>query len=401
MNAQDPKGPTRRNMLRLAGAAAMTAAVPAAAATGKRVFAYVGTYTDRGKGIHLLSVDGGSGALTPMRHFAGIANPSSLVIAPNGRFLYAVNEVAEFEGQKTGAVSAFAIDRATGDLRAVNAVSSGGAEPAHIGIDPQGRYVFAANYGGGSVAVLPIKPDGSLAAASDVQKITGPLGPRKAPGAPPGSFADSGHDAPHAHMAALDPTGNFLLVSDLGTDRIYVYRFDRATGKLTPNEPAFVQAMPGAGPRHFAFRSNGRTAYSLNEESSTIDVMEYDGTRGVFTIRQTLSSLPNGFEGTSYPSEIAIAPGGRYVYAANRLHDSIGIFAVGLDGRLKPRGHEWTRGSYPRHFAADPSGRFFYVLHSRSDNVTIFRIEGGGARLAFTGRYVGIGNPSQIAFLAV
>jgi 6-phosphogluconolactonase (cycloisomerase 2 family) len=371
------------------------------AAPAKRVFAYVGTYSNRGKGIHLLSVDLKTGALTPLRDFAGVANPSSLVISPDGRFLYAVNEVAEFEGQKTGAVSAFAIDRATGDLRALNAVSSGGAEPAHIGIDPQGRHVFAANYGGGSVAVLPVKPDGTLGAPTDIQKIAGPLGPTKAKDAPPGSFADSGHDAPHAHMAALDPTGKFLLVSDLGTDRIYVYRFDRTAGKLTPNDPAFVQAAPGAGPRHFAFRSNGRMAYSLNEEASTIDVMDYDGARGAFAIRQTLSSLPKGFAGTNYPSEIGIAPGGRYVYAANRLHDSIGIFAIGLDGRLKPAGDEWTRGSYPRHFATDPSGKFLYVLHSRSDNVTIFRIEGGGARLAFTGLYAGIGNPSQIAFLLV
>ena len=189
------------------------------------------------------------------------------------------------------------MDRASGDLRIINAVSSQGAGPAHLSVDPSGRYVFAANYGGGSSVVLPIRPDGSLGEATDVQAISGPLGPQPARDAPPGSFAISGHDAPHAHMAQTDPAGRFLLVSDLGTDRIYSYALDTRTGTLMPAAQPFVQASPGAGPRHFHFHPNGRWLYSLNEEASTLDVMTYNPGDGALTIQQSVSTLPAGYEG--------------------------------------------------------------------------------------------------------
>jgi 6-phosphogluconolactonase (cycloisomerase 2 family) len=385
------------------GAAALAAgAAPVQAQAGPQIVAYVGAYTDRGKGIHMFYVDPADGTLVPWKVLDGLPSPSSLAFDPSKKYLYAVNEIANFGGAQSGSVTAIAVDPASGDLRIINVVSSQGAGPAHLSVDPSGRFVFAANYGGGSVAVLPIRPDGSLGEATDVQAISGPLGPQPAQDAPPGSFAISGHDAPHAHMAQTDPAGRYLFVSDLGTDRIYSYRFDNRTGKLTPNSPPFVQATPGAGPRHFDFHPNGRWVYSLNEEASTVDVMAYNAGEGSLTIRQTLSSLPEGYEGTNFPSEIHVAEDGRFVYAANRLHDTIAIFSVNAaTGLLTALGHVWTRGSYPRHFAIEPTGSFLYVLHSRSDNVTAFSVDRVAGLLEFTGKFTGVGNPSKIVFLAL
>jgi 6-phosphogluconolactonase (cycloisomerase 2 family) len=415
---------TRRTAMLGAAGAAATAATPAAAAAAPageavaqargapRIIAYVGTYTDKGKGIHLFSVNTETGKLTPIKEVSGVANPSALAFDPAKKYLFAANEIANFENQPTGAVSAFAIDRATGDLRALNSVSSGGKSPAFLSVEPGGKFVLVANYDSttnatnttstASVAVLPIGADGRLGAATDVQMLPSqPLGPHHGTGAPTGSFADSGHDAPHAHQAITDPTGRFVLVSDLGTDRIYVYRFDKTAGKLAPNDPAFYQAAPGTGPRHLSFHPNGRFAYSLHEESSTMDFLTWDGERGRFEKKQTLSTLPHGYEGTNYPSEIEVSDDGRHVYAANRLHDTIASFAIGRDGMLTYLREAWTRGSYPRNFATEPTKKFVYVLHSRSDNVTIFKIDRATGTLSFTDQYVGVGNPSQIVFLTL
>jgi 6-phosphogluconolactonase (cycloisomerase 2 family) len=364
--------------------------------------AYVGAYTDRGKGIHMFHVDPADGTLTPWKILDGLPNPSSLAFDPTGRHLYAVNEISNFggAGSGSGSVTALAVDRATGDLQIINVVSSQGAGPAHLSVDPSGRFVFAANYGGGSAAVLPIRPDGSLGDATDVQAISGPLGPQPARDAPPGSFAISGHDAPHAHQAQTDPAGRFLLVSDLGTDRIYVYAFDGRAGKLTPAAQPFAQASPGAGPRHFDFHPNGRWLYSLNEEASTLDFMAYNPGDGALAIQQSVSTLPTGYEGTNYPSEIHVSEDGRVVYAANRLHDTVAVFSIdGATGLVAVRGHVWTRGSYPRHLAVEPTGSFMYVLHSRSDNITSFAVDRGTGALEFTGKFTGVGNPSKIVFL--
>ena len=362
--------------------------------------AYVGAYTDRGKGIHLFRVDPADGGLVPWKVVDGPPNPSALAFAPSRKVLYAVNERSGFGGGPAGSVAALAVDPASGDLRPLNTVSSGGAGPTHLSVDPAGRFVYVANYGAGSTAVLPVRPDGSLDEPSDVRPIVGPLGPQPARDAPPGSYAVSGHDAPHAHMAQIDPGGRFLLVCDLGTDRIYAYAVDHRRGTLTPAAQPFVQASPGAGPRHLVFHPGGGWLYSLNEESSTLDVVRYAPESAALTIRQSVSTLPAGFAGTNYPSEIAISADGRTVYAANRLHDTIALFAVDAPGdRVTPRGHVWTRGSYPRHMAIEPSGRFMYVLHSRSDNITTFAVAPETGDLSFTGKYTPVGNPSQIAFL--
>jgi 6-phosphogluconolactonase (cycloisomerase 2 family) len=364
--------------------------------------AYVGAYTDRGRGIHLFHVDPGGGELVRWKVVEGLASPSALAFGPGKRHLYAANATATIGGTRSGSVSALAVDQATGDLEAINTVSTRGAGPTHLSVHPSGRFVFVANYEGGSVAVLPRAADGSLGDATDVQAISGPLGPQPARDAPPGSFAISGHDAPHAHQALIDPAGRFLLVCDLGTDRIYVYDVDQGAGTLTAAAQPYVQASPGAGPRHVGFHPNGRWLYALNEESSTLDLMDYDAGTGALAIRQSLSTLPDGYEGTNYPSEILVSDDGRFVYAANRLHDTIAVFVVDSGtGTVALREHVWTRGSYPRHFAIEPSGSFLYVLHSQSDNITRFRVDQPSGGLEFTGGFTAVGNPSEVVFLSL
>lgn len=388
---------SRRGLLKTA---AMLPALGAAQGGG-RIVAYVGGSKRQDNGIHLFHFNPADGSLTPWKVFKEVPGPGWLAFHPNKKFLYAISS-ARFEGKRVGSVAAMAVDSATGDLKLINVKSSGGSGPAHLGLDPQGRFAFTANYGDGTTGVLPINSDGSLGDPVDVKKIEGPLGPQPAKNAPPGSFALSGHDAPHAHQARTDPSGRFLLVSDLGTDRVYVYRIDPKTGVLTPNTQPFVQAAPGDGPRNIDFAPNGRFVYSLNEEGSTVDMMTWNGETGALAIQQTLSTLPPGYAGTNYPSTIMVSRDGRFLYTANRLFDSIAIFSLDpKTGRMTAKGHELTRGSYPRYFGFDPSGKYMYVLHSQSDNITVFRVDTKSGRLTFTGKFYGVGSPSMIEFLTL
>ena len=377
---------------------------------GGTTLAYVGTYTPNGKGIHRFRVDPASGALTDQKIFdttgdPSTRNPSWIAFDPSRKFLYAANEIANFNGTTTGSVSAYSVNGANGDLTLLNTVTSGGAGPAHLSVDPLGKFVFVANYGGGNVAVLPIQANGSLGNPTDVKADNSacspacPVGPIHAAKAPPGSFAISGHDAPHAHMIQADPAGNFVIVNDLGLDLTQVWKLDRANGKLT--NPKNVASSPGAGPRHFAFHPNGRFFYSLNEEASTLAFMTYDAATGTLTPVQEISTLPAAFVGTNFTSEVAVSRNGRFVYAANRLHDTIAVFAIGPSGRATLLGEEATRGDYPRSFGIEPSGRFMYVCNHRGDAVTTFRLDGGGSELRFTGQYTAIGSPAVITFLRV
>jgi 6-phosphogluconolactonase len=367
--------------------------------------AYVGTYTPNGQGIHRFKVDPTSGALTQEKVFPSSVNPAWIAFGPGKRFLYSANEVANFNGTTTGSVSAYAVNRANGDLTLLNTVTSGGAGPAHLSVDPLGKFVFVANYGGGNVAVLPILANGSLGGPTDVKADNSacspacPVGPTHAANAPPGSFAISGHDAPHAHMIEADPAGNYVIVNDLGLDLTQVWKLDRANGKLT--DPKNVASSPGAGPRHFAFHPNGRWFYSLNEEASTLAFMIYDAATGTLTPVQEISTLPAAFVGTNFTSEVAVSRNGRFVYAANRLHDTIAVFAIGPNGRVRLLGEEWTRGDYPRSFGIEPTGRFMYVCNHRGDSVVTLRIDGGGGDLRFTGQYTAVGSPAVITFLRI
>jgi len=225
------------------------------------------------------------------------------------------------------------INRADGRLKLLNTVRSGGAGPTFLSVHPSGRFLLVANYFGGSVAVLPILPDGSLGTATDIKTDSGKLGPTKATNAPHGSSAISGHDRTHAHMIQADASGRFVLHVDLGLDQIFIWKFDAQKGVLTSNDPAAISLPPGDGPRHFHFHPNGRWLYSIQEEGSNIVLFDYDAAHGRLTARQTISSLPPGFAGSNFCSEILVSADGRFVHAGNRLHDSIGISPWGKTAR--------------------------------------------------------------------
>jgi 6-phosphogluconolactonase len=406
-----PTDRSRRSFLQASAALAGTASLAAAQPKEDTpLFAYVGTFSSplkdvlptqvdlppgNGRGIHCFRVNRTTGALTP----AGITelgtSPSSLAINAAGTRLYSANETDRVGPEKHGTVSAFAINKADGKLELLNTVPSGGAGPTYVSIHPNGKFALVANYFGGSIAVFPILADGKLGEASDVKVDAGKIGPTKATNAPPGSFAFSGHDRTHAHQIQADPTGRFVLHVDLGLDTIFVWKFDAAKGTLAPHSS--VALPPGDGPRHFHFHPNGRWLYSIQEEGSTVVLFDY--TDGQLTARQTLSTLPPGFAGSNFCSEILVSADGKFVYVGNRLHDSIGIFAVGSNGTLKYVGEEWTRGNYPRSFEFDPSRSFLYCCNQRADDVTVFRVDRATGGLAFTGHYTPVGNPSCVVFL--
>jgi 6-phosphogluconolactonase len=376
--------------------------------------AYVGTFSSplrdtlptqvdlppgNGRGIHIFRGDRASGALTPAGVVEMDTSPSCLAINASRTRLYSANETDRAGDDKQGSISAFAINRTDGKLALLNTVRSGGAGPTYVSVHPGGRHLLVANYFSGSVAVLPILAGGELGNVSDLKADAGEIGPTRAPHAPPGSFAFSGHDRTHAHMIQADPSGRFVLHVDLGLDKIFVWRFDDQHGALIANDPASVSLPPGDGPRHFHFHPNGRWLYSIQEEGSTVVLFDYDSAAGRLSARQTISTLPPGFAGSNFTSEILVSADGRYVYAGNRLHDSIAIFSVGSDGRLTFAGEEWTRGNYPRSFAFDPTGQFLYCCNQRADAVTVFRVNRATGALSFTGQYVPVGNPSMIVVL--
>jgi len=408
-----PPDDSRRSFL-AASAAAPLAALAREQPAEAPLFAYVGTFSSplrdvlptqvdlppgNGRGIHVFRVNRTTGALTPAGVHEMGTSPSHLAINAAGTRMYSANETDRQGDQREGTVTAFTIDRADGKLTPLNTVRSGGAGPTYVSIHPSGRFLFVANYFGGSVAVLPVLADGRLGAASDVKVDDGKVGPTRATNAPPGSFAFSGHDRTHAHQILADPAGRFVLHVDLGLDKIYVWKFDADKGVLTANDPTGVALPPGDGPRHVHFHPNGRWLYSVQEEGSTVVLFDYDTMAGRLAARQTISTLPAGFAGSNFCSEILVSAEGRFVYVGNRLHDSIGIFAVGPTGTLTHAGDEWTRGNYPRSFAFDPTGRFLYCCNQRGDNVAVFRVDRATGGLAFTGHYTPVGNPSCVVFL--
>jgi 6-phosphogluconolactonase len=411
---------SRRSFLKTSSAFAGTALLTngwlraQSGADVKPLVAYVGTFSSplrdvlptqvdlppgNGRGIHLFQVNRATGAMTPAGIHEMETSPSCLALNASGTRLYSANETDRLGENKEGTVSAFAINRADGKLKVLNTVRCGGAGPTFVNVHSSGKFLLVANYFGGSVAVLPILDGGRLGDATDIKNDTGKIGPTKATDAPPGSFAFSGHDRTHAHMIQADPAGRFVLHADLGLDKIFVWKFDEQKGVLTPNEPPAVSLPPGDGPRHFHFHPSGRWLYSLQEEGSTIVLFDYDAAQGRLASRQTISTLPPGFAGSNFCSEILVSADGRFVYAGNRLHDSIGIFSVGSDGALTYVGEEWTRGNYPRSFNFDPTGQFFYCCNQRGDNIAVFRVDRKTGGLNFTAHYVPVGNPSIIVFL--
>ncbi len=415
----NPTESSRRTFIQASAALAGTSPLMATLAQADNdtppghLFAYVGTFSSplrdvlptqvdlppgNGRGIHIFQVNRSTGALRPAGIHALGTSPSCLALNAAGTRLYSANETDRVGDEKHGTVSAFAINPANGKLEPLNSVRSGGAGPTFVSIHPEGKFLLVANYFGGSIAVLPILEDGRLGTATDIKNDSGTLGPTKATNAPPGSFAFSGHDRTHAHMIQTDPTGRFVLHVDLGLDKIFIWKFDGVKGTLTPAETPSVSLPPGDGPRHFHFHPNGRWMYSIQEEGSNVVLFDYESKTGTLTARQTISTLPAGFGGSNFCSGILVSADGKFVYAGNRLHDSIGIFSVGTDGTLTYLGEEWTRGNYPRSFNVDPSGQFLYSCNQRGDNIATFRVDRATGKLNFTGHYTPVGNPSIIIF---
>jgi 6-phosphogluconolactonase len=368
-------------------------ATAAPAPQENKFFAYVGTYTENGstsKGIYVYRFDAVSSKLTPIGLAAENTNPSFLAIHPNHHFLYAVNETGNYNGQKSGAVTAFSIDPATGKLTQLNQVASGGADPCYITVDETGKYVLVANYTGGSIAVFPVQADGRLGEASAfIQHAGHGANPKR-------------QEGPHAHSIDLSPDNRFAFVDDLGLDETLVYKFDSAKGSLTLNDPPFATAAPGAGPRHFALHPSGKFGYVLDEMGSTVSAFSYDGVSGALHPLQTISSLPKGFSGHNDAAEIAVHPSGKFLYASNRGHDSIAVFSIDQNkGTLKRIEFVPTKGTSPRNFAIDPTGKLIFAENEKSDNIVFFRIDPQTGRLTPTGKELDISQPVCMKFVPI
>jgi 6-phosphogluconolactonase (cycloisomerase 2 family) len=365
-------------------------------------FAYIGTYNPNGEGVYRVQVDPASGVLSARTLVSKQGNPAQLTVDAKGQTLYVASEVANFNGTKHGGIIAYRINPSDGNLTQLNQVDSQGAGPVYLSPTPNGRYLLVANYVSGTVAALPIESDGKLGKASSVQQQQGPAGAGKPEGAVEGSFAISDHNGPHAHMIASDPSGKFVFSTDLGLDRIYQWRFDDTSGKLTPNDPPWIAASSaGAGPRHFVFHPDGKTVLLVNEEASTLTSYRFDNQKGTLKQLHVVSSLPADYKGTNFAAGLVLSEDGKNLYVANRLHNSIAQFSVGSDGELQSVAEIWTRGDYPRSLTLSPNGHYLYAMNQRSDNVTRFSVDKASGKLSFVEGYTPVGSPSQMVFLPV
>ena len=365
----------------------MAAPAVAIAASKTDLQLFVGTYTGaKSRGIYTCRFNPETGQISVEGLAAETPNPTFLAIHPNKRFLYAANEISNFEGKPAGSVSAFEID-ASGRLTPLNQQSSGGPGPCHLTVDATGKYVLVANYGGGSIASLPIQPDGRLGAAVSFVQHKG------------ANVNAERQDAPHAHYINLDSSNRRAYVADLGLDKLFVYHFDVRTGALTVNPSLSASLRPGAGPRHMAFDRKGHFAYVINELDSTITTFAHDNSKGSLQALQTISTLPFTWTNQNATAEIEVHPGGKYVYGSNRGHDSIAIYSVDGKGLLKPVDFPFVMGKGPRHFTIDPSGQFLLVANQTTDNIIVFRIDEATGKLTDTGYKVGIGTPVCLKFL--
>jgi 6-phosphogluconolactonase len=371
-------------------AAALPAAFGQQRPSGGESLVYFGTYTrNKSKGIYVSRFTASDGKLSAPELAAETINPSFVALHPKGQFLYAVGETNTFQDQKTGFVAAFSIDRATGKLKLLNQLSSRGQGPCHLVVERTGKNLLVANYGSGSVACFPLKPDGSMAEASAFIQHKG-SGPNR-----------SRQQGPHAHQVVMSPNNRFVFVPDLGLDSVMIYRFDPAKGTLTPHDPPFAKTAPGSGPRHMAFHPKGRFAYVICEMGNLVVAFSYDAAKGIFKELQTETTLPKDFKGRSSTAEIAVHPNGRFLYGSNRGHDSIVRYSIdAAKGTMTYVENVLTLGKTPRCFAIDPSGRFLIAVHEASDNAVAFQIDPKTGGLTPTGQTLEVGAPVSLQFLS-
>jgi 6-phosphogluconolactonase len=354
---------------------------------------YIGTYTNsntgKSEGIYAYRFDAGSGKLTEIGLAGKATNPSFVAIHPNHKYLYAVSEVSGRGNQPSGAVTAFSIDPKTLKLTPLNQVPSKGSGPCYVAIDKTGKCALVANYNSGSVALLPVKADGSLGEATAFDQREG-------------KGADSRRQSgPHAHSIFASPDNRFALSADLGLDRVFVYKLDPAGGKLTPNDPPYGNIKPGGGPRHFDFHPSGKFVYVIQEMGSAITAFNYDKARGAMSEIQTVSTLPADFKGDNTCADIHVHKSGKFVYGSNRGHDSIAVFAVAPGkGTLKLVENTSTQGKVPRNFGIDPTGKFLIAANQSTNNLVVFRIDQKTGKLTPTGQSVEVGSPVCVRFMA-
>jgi 6-phosphogluconolactonase len=353
-------------------------------------FAFIGTYTSKteSKGIYSFHFDSGTGRLTSMAVAATTQDASFLSVAPNEKYLYAVNELGDFDGKKSGAVTSYSLDPKSGKLTQLNQVPSGGADPCYVSFDQTGKYLLVANYTGGSVSTFPVAPDGRIEPAAAFVQHTG-SGPNK-----------ERQEGPHAHFIASSSDNRFVFVVDLGLDEVAVYHFDPSKGSLIPNHPPFAKLAAGAGPRHLAFHPNGKFAYVLSEVNSTVTAFAYDSKNASFSNLQTLSTIPKDFTARNDTAEIVVHPSGKFLYASNRGRDSIAEFTIDpVQGTLTLSGDFPTQGKEPRNFALDPTGKFLLAANQESNNIVVFRIDQATGALTATGQVAQVPAPVDIVFV--
>lgn len=354
---------------------------------------FVGTYTRTGasEGIYVFRMDNESGGMTQVHVEGGISNPSFLAIHPNQKYLYAVAEVSESSGVPGGALIAYEIDPSTGSLKRINQQSTGGPGPCHVSIDATGKYAIVANYGGGSVCMLPVNEDGSLEQSSHfIQHYGGTkVNPLR-------------QDKAHAHSANISPDNRFVIINDLGLDQLRVYEMDLENGKLKFVEDSSPMTAPGAGPRHFDFHPNGKYAYAINELGCTVTAYNYDAATAKLTEINTLSTLPEGYDGENTTADVHVSPDGRFVYGSNRGHNTLAIFSIDeSDGSIESVGDQSTGGKTPRNFAIHPEGKFLYAANQDSDSIIQFAVNPGTGELSPVGREIRCPMPVCLKFLPV
>ncbi|WPP49547.1 lactonase family protein [Catalinimonas niigatensis] len=336
---------------------------------------YVGTYSDRGsQGIYVLEFDRTNGKLTEIQTLDDKESPSFLEVHPNGKYLYAVYREGMNANDKSGTVTAFEIDSASGKLSKLNEQSSEGGGPCHVSIDPKGKLAYVSNYGGGNLAIYPIREDGSLGEASDRIQHHG------------SSVNENRQKEPHMHSIIPSENGKFIYASDLGIDKIMIYQPDRKSGKLSPAKTPYAASTPGAGPRHFTFHPDGKLAFSIEELSSTIASYSVDKNSGALTPIDQVATLPEDAQTQSNTTaDIHVSPDGKFVYGSNRGHDSIVIYKIDPSGKMSYVDHEPTKGAHPRNFCMDDKGEFVFVANRDDDNVVVFKRDAATGKLSYTG----------------
>jgi 6-phosphogluconolactonase len=382
----------------IAAAASLTSAnaAPQKRTPNKPYLVYVATYTNKSasKGIYVYSFDPGTGKLSPLGVAAESEDPSFLAVHPSGKYLYAVNEIDHFGGQKSGAASAFAVDAKSGKLTLLNQAATRGAGPCHISMDKSGKFALVANYDGGSIASFPVRDDGTLGEAAGFMQHQG------------SSANKERQQGPHAHWIGTSPDNRFVLAADLGLDEVLTYRFNAAKGTLSPDNPPYAKVDAGAGPRHLAFHPNGKFAFVLNEMEDSVTSFAYKSSNGSLSALQTvsaLSTLRNDYKGPKEAAEIAVHPNGKFLYASNRGGlDTISAFSIDpAKGTLHLKNEYPTMGKTPRNFAIDPTGKFLLAANQESNNIVVFRIDAVTGALSPTGDTVEVPAPVCIAFLQV